>query len=287
MQRANIEFRPAAQGRGMAFTLIELLVVIAVIAILAALLLPVLAGAKLRAQQIQCVSNLRQLALAGTIYISETGETLNYDEGLEWQPAVYPYSGTNGITFCPAARNPSTQNGYGIPHAGTADQAWLIADDAGHIYNIGSYCFNESAGLNLPPNTDPPSIRRSKQARLITRSSLTPMFADGMYYNTWPSPTDLPSTDLYLGDTLFVNEGYYEGYGYGHDIYPDMRIMTIARHSSRPASLAPRNVDITKRLPGVIDVAFYDGHVEESSLENLWNYYWTQNWQIPSPRPGR
>jgi hypothetical protein len=37
----------------------------------------------------------------------------------------------------------------------------------------------------------------------------------------------------------------------------------------------------------MIDLALYDGHVEKSPLENLWNYYWSANWQIPNPRPGR
>jgi prepilin-type N-terminal cleavage/methylation domain-containing protein len=64
-------FDEARMKRG--FTWIELLVVMAIIAILAALLLPVLSRTKLRAQQARCLSNLRQLALASATYISDTG----------------------------------------------------------------------------------------------------------------------------------------------------------------------------------------------------------------------
>ena len=62
--RSDLQGRNARGAN--AFTLIELLVVIAIIAILASLLLPALARAKMKAQGIQCLNNLRQVGLERT-----------------------------------------------------------------------------------------------------------------------------------------------------------------------------------------------------------------------------
>jgi len=97
-----------------AFTLIELLVVIAILAVLAAILFPVIARAKASAQQTTCLSNFKQFEVAFAIYGNDYDDTLinpgNYDRVTtgSGQDALYTYikNPPNGnkpsVYLCPA-----------------------------------------------------------------------------------------------------------------------------------------------------------------------------------------
>jgi prepilin-type N-terminal cleavage/methylation domain-containing protein/prepilin-type processing-associated H-X9-DG protein len=184
MRNPRVFGRCAVRG----FTLIELLVVIAIIAILAALLLPALNRAKVKALGIQCMSNNRQMAIAWRMYTEDNRDTLLYASGngtnwwydpeawctgimdfdpnnrSNWDPnidivksPIWPYCSKNYFIWrCPADRSYLTVNGQQKPRIRTMCMNLFLGGYHGEPPNSGAgyIVYRKYYELNRPgPST--------------------------------------------------------------------------------------------------------------------------------------
>jgi prepilin-type N-terminal cleavage/methylation domain-containing protein len=136
--------------RARGFTLIELLVVIAIIAILAAILFPVFAKAREKANQNSCLNNQRQIAIAVSMFVQDNDETF-FDNPVKsaWSVRLANYN-EGSIYDCPTQNGKGTNNtpeygfnGYLYKQAlgdVTTPAATILTADLITARNPGSYC---------------------------------------------------------------------------------------------------------------------------------------------------
>ena len=291
------------QGRSKpraAFTLVELLVVVSIIAILASLLLPTLAKAKSKVRDIVCVHNQRQINLAlKSMWTSD--EDRIWDRQREDKPIWFRESvGREANTWvCPKTRvvtNSSSATSGAIQVVGGVqgdlESTWsfsqMIQATGERLQWWGSYGLNswvipDSQHLERDAHVSSAAAalrgRYFEKEEHMTQPSSVPLTADCIAWVSQPTAEDPPPSNLQAGFDLRKDP-------FAH--YGGLLFNMIPRHGISSSRLPDKRTrwPPAAPLPGAINVGFFDGHVEQTSLENLWSLHWHRNYEPPTVRPG-
>ena len=247
--------QPVARWGAPAFSLVELLVVIGIIAVLASIMVPAMSAVSKRAQRVSCLSNLRQLVQAYTIYTGENkGKGIGFAFSAErsWIVPFRDYSsGISEISLCPSAGEPASSFGSAFS-AWTLDVKSTGPGGEPMRYN-GSYGFNGWLFRWEPAGRGGEQFSAGPKDRYLSfgapEASLVPVFADATWLDGWPRADDPTPPDLQTGDAGRQ----------GPNRAPRENMIgrfTIARHG--------RNVN----------VVFLDGHGDTVELSRLKRLKW-------------
>jgi prepilin-type N-terminal cleavage/methylation domain-containing protein/prepilin-type processing-associated H-X9-DG protein len=228
----------------MSFTLIELLVVVAIIAVLAALLLPALQGAKEQARTAQCISNHRQLSLAITMYAGDyNGWIVDYDGGgvgptnavRSWLQTLRLLHYVSDVSTNLAWTAPWTERTAGLARCPSWDR-W------GYFHGYG----HNTLGINFHIAHTHPNPDWTRRLRLpdLTQPTVTYLVGDAVYWGNPPQETDRggiskigiappwgPGTGLNPGPHLRHGRGSDRSFGQNRAVmlFCDGHIETIAK----------------------------------------------------------
>jgi len=229
------------RSNGAAFTLIELLVVIAVIALLMAILVPVLRSAREQGQRVVCLSNLRQLTLAWVAYADDNDGKLVFSgwrtaggfQGVE-SGALWPYVRDINVYRCPGPGAYSTVTA-------TVEGTYLPGSRSPGVPYIGKRV--GKTVLRLARLTDIISPGAAQRAAFIDAFPAGSNFYVYYLYPKW-SASSLPPIHHGGGVTLSMADGHAEYWKWkGRETVEIRRKMWPRTPVSDPKDLEPQTED--------------------------------------------